>query len=236
MGGEEGGVASPSSPGASFSACPCAQEALNPARASPSRIRRPVHPGAPPSRPAPPRRYKARVLPFRNPPPAATESPWRSPLLLVANTGSLCSYAYCWRPRPRVVQADGGTGVLLRGAAPAAPVRLPRIGDKHGALSPRGGTIPGRSRHLPGRCTPTCEVCVSNEAAAGCGALEGAGAPLSIPSSPGHVCVEVTPTCRAAGRSMASATFQCKADVFLSLQRLRTVAASEPRPRHLDPA
>ena len=45
----------------------------------------------PPSRPAPPRRrYKARVLPFRTPPPAATESPMAKPTMLVAAALALC--------------------------------------------------------------------------------------------------------------------------------------------------
>lgn len=55
--------------------------------------------------------------------------------------------------------------------------------------------------------------------AAGCRALEGAGAPLSIPSRPQAVCVEeVTPNLQSCEPLPdRRATFQCKADVFLSL-------------------
>lgn len=133
-------------------ACPCAQEALNPARASPSRIRRPVHPGARPRAP-PRRRYKARVLLFLNPPPPSP--PWPGPRCWWP---PLWRCAYCWRPpasrgTSRRRGRDTTPWAAPRGCCPASTGRR-----THGALSPAGARDPWEKPALSGRCTPTCGI------------------------------------------------------------------------------
>nr|XP_005905461.1 PREDICTED: neuropeptide B [Bos mutus] len=168
----------------------------------------------PPSRPAPPRRrYKARVLPFRTPPPAATESPVAGPAMLVAAALALClllaSPGLAWY-KPTAGQGyysvGRAAGLLSRfHRAPAALFGYSSVGRAAGLLSgfhrspyarrsePRGGT-----RSLGG-------VGTFREMRPNLRSLA--------------VCVEeVTPNLQSCeplpdGR----ATFQCKADVFLSL-------------------
>lgn len=164
-------------------ASPCAQEALNPARASPSRIRRPVHPGARPRAP-PRRRYKARVLPFRNPPPAATESPMAGPAMLVAAALALClllaSPGLAWyKPTAGPGYYSVGRAAGLLSGFHRSPYA--RRSEPRGGTRSLGGAGTFREMH------PNLRSLVSNgrcwvRSAGGC------GRPLIHPiSSPGRV-------------------------------------------------
>ena len=189
----------------------------------------------PPSRPAPPRRrYKARVLPFRTPPPAATESPVAGPAMLVAAALALClllaSPGLAWY-KPTAGQgyySVGRAAGLLSGFHRSPYARR---------SEPRGGT-----RSLGGVGTfremrPNLRSLVSNgrcwvRRAGGC------GCPLILPS---HLAPRPCasrrspPTCRAASHSPTAAPLSSARPTSSCRSAPRTVA-SEPRPRHLDPA
>ena len=160
------------------------------------------------------------MLLFRAPPPAATRVPRPHGRARDAGGRRPGAVPAAGAPRPRVVQAGGGAGLLLRGPRRGAVVRLPQVAVRAALRALRGHGTPGTGRRLPGAAPQPAEP---REywalEGAGRGALEGTGAPSSSPR-PQAVCVEdVTPNLQSCERLPdGRAIFQCKADVFLSLR------------------